>query len=134
MERLVNFRHNAGLFKVLRILVVASLFTGVSVWTAAELDNLVPLAAWGTGLLLPTLVRKSLMARQYAVQLILDIVWLGLIGSSLVGAYVWDEISDTVPHAFSLFTGGILLVGGAYISTYFWVLSDPRYIDYGEAD
>jgi len=133
MERLVTYRHNAGLGEVIRALLVLVGLGVLTIWMAVEMDDPWPLASYAVSPIVPTLIRRSI-ARNPVVWYYVVGVWaLLLLGISALGGFAWNAI-DPPPWGFTAFVSGICFLGGAYLATHFWLFSDPDFVEPDDED
>lgn len=120
IERFQHLHRNVGTFAVVRtalvVLLVVASAVGLSVARPGHWPTLI---GAGVGLLLPFLARAALIGRLDASIKVHRVAGIGII-AALVLLREPIKSAGAIGLALSL---GLL---GAYISAYFWLMSDPR--------
>lgn len=120
IERFRHLHRNVGTFAVVRtalvVLLVVASAVGLSLARPGHWPTLI---GAGAGLLLPYVARGALVERLDASIKVHRIAGIGIIAALVL-------LRDPIKSAGALGLALSLGLLGAYISAYFWLMSDPR--------
>jgi len=125
MSRLAQLKQNTGWRGVLQTGGMWVAFAAIAVTMAVVESRFEPIAGLALGALVPTLLRRVLVAHPGPASTGLRWSSWGLFGAVLVVSALRDRIDDGNMDLVAWGTAGMTVAVTGYVTSFFWLWSDP---------